>query len=471
MTGFVAVTSGVTNVVIPASINGHPVVNIDVDAFYGCTKLTNVVVPASVTNLADKAFDGCTKLTNIIFLGSAPALGANVFLSVPANATIFTGITNGWSSIYDGLSVSPLLVGLTNDAITIVGCNTSNTNYSGKVTIPAVVGAYPVANIGFEAFAFCTNLTSVVIPNNVWNIGAEAFGECSSLTNVVFPASLTTIGAGAFASCTSLARMTIPGGVTYIDGNAFAVTTNLTSITFLGNAPQLGEAVFYWDFYKTITIYYNCNTSGWGTTFGGDTPEPTVGTGVVDGYSVMISGGVVAITGYTGPGGAVAIPAMINGYPVTTIGQDAFLSCTGLTSINIPASVTSIGLGAFNGCSYLTNVTFLGNAPVLGGHAFGSDLLLSAIYYYYGTTGWGTTFDSIPTVELGSAPQIVGGASVQGTNFGFTINASANQTVTVEASTNLVNWQPVWTNTLFTVSTNFIDPQWQNFPSRYYRLQ
>jgi hypothetical protein len=229
--------------------------------------------------------------------------------------------------------------------------------------------------------------------------------------------------------------------------------------------------VFYWDFYETITIYYNCNTSGWDATFGGDTPEPTVGTGVVDGYSVMISGGAVAITNYSGAGGAVAIPAMINGYPVTSIAQGAFQSNTGLTSINVPAGVTNVALGAFNGCSSLTNVTFLGNAPLLGGHAFASDTLLSAIYYYYGTTGWGTTYDSIPTVELGSAPQIVGGASVQGTNFGFTINASASQTITVEGSTNLVNWQPIWTNTLSAASTNFIDPQWQNFSRRYYRVQ
>ena len=51
------------------------------------------------------------------------------------------------------------------------------------------------------------------------------------------------------------------------------------------------------------------------------------------------------------------------------------------------------------------------------------------------------------------------------------IQGRINQTVVVEASTNLVNWQTIWTNTLSTVSTNFIDPDWVNHPRRFYRLR
>ena len=55
--------------------------------------------------------------------------------------------------------------------------------------------------------------------------------------------------------------------------------------------------------------------------------------------------------------------------------------------------------------------------------------------------------------------------------YGFTISGVTNQTIVVEASTNLSNWQPIWTNTLSAVSTNFVDPQWLNHPRRFYRLQ
>jgi len=49
----------------------------------------------------------------------------------------------------------------------------------------------------------------------------------------------------------------------------------------------------------------------------------------------------------------VAIPATINGYPVTNIDDDAFLNQRGITSVTIPNSVTSIGVEAFASCSSL----------------------------------------------------------------------------------------------------------------------
>ena len=61
------------------------------------------------------------------------------------------------------------------------------------------------------------------------------------------------------------------------------------------------------------------------------------------GFYYTASGGNIIIIAYTGPGGAVVIPATIDGMPVTGIGEGAFAYITGLTSITIPNSVTSIG--------------------------------------------------------------------------------------------------------------------------------
>ena len=59
--------------------------------------------------------------------------------------------------------------------------------------------------------------------------------------------------------------------------------------------------------------------------------------------------------------GEIIIPSSVTynsvSYSVTSIGYEAFSSCTGLTSVTIPNSVTSIGDWAFYGCSSLTSVT------------------------------------------------------------------------------------------------------------------
>ena len=96
-------------------------------------------------------------------------------------------------------------------------------------------------------------------------------------------------------------------------------------------------------------------------------------------------------------------------------------------------------------------------------------------YYLPGTTGWDSfaTNSGLPTVEL-STPQIdTRSASLQanGGGFGFTIIGYPTQTMTVEASTNLVNWQPLQTITFTGIVTNFVDAQWKNYPSRFYRVQ
>jgi len=98
------------------------------------------------------------------------------------------------------------------------------------------------------------------------------------------------------------------------------------------------------------------------------------------------------------------------------------------------------------------------------------------VYYLPGTTGWTTTFDGRPTaLRFLPNPVILNSSSglgVQANGFGFTISWATNTSVVVEAATNLANpvWMPVSTN-IFTGGTSyFSDPQWTNYPGRFYRL-
>lgn len=84
----------------------------------------------------------------------------------------------------------------------------------------------------------------------------------------------------------------------------------------------------------------------------------TVPADLVDGdYTYTEVGGVATVTGYTGPGGAIAIPSTLGGYPTAHIGDNSFKSCTSLTSVTIPSNVSTIGENAFRDCTSITSMT------------------------------------------------------------------------------------------------------------------
>ena len=87
-------------------------------------------------------------------------------------------------------------------------------------------------------------------------------------------------------------------------------------------------------------------------------------------FTYTSDGSVATITGYTGSGGAVTIPATITGLPVTAIGSSAFYNKSSLTSVTIPDSVTSIGNGAFEYCTRMTSVTNGNGVTSIGSYAF-----------------------------------------------------------------------------------------------------
>jgi hypothetical protein len=144
---------------------------------------------------------------------------------------------------------------------------------------------------------------------------------------------------------------------------------------------------------------------------------------------------------------------------------------TSLASVTIPSSVTTLRQEAFFNCP-LTSVYFQGNAPSADSYVFGGNNNATA-YYLPGATGWGPTFAGLPTVLWN--PQVQNGDATFGvrTNqFGFTITGSSNLVVVVEACERVSSaiWLPVATNTLTGGSSYFSDPQWTNYPARFYRL-
>jgi hypothetical protein len=152
---------------------------------------------------------------------------------------------------------------------------TGYTGSGGAVTVPNWTNGYPVTVIEDEAFAGCTNQTSISIGTNITNIGVGAFERCSSLTAIqvdtnnpayssiegvlfdksqtslvqypggkvgayTIPNTVTTIGENAFFYCSTVTSVMVPNSVTNIETQAFGVCANLTAFYFKGNAPTIG---------------------------------------------------------------------------------------------------------------------------------------------------------------------------------------------------------------------------------------
>lgn len=134
--------------------------------------------------------------------------------------------------------------------------------------------------------------------------------------------------------------------------------------------------------------------------------------------------GTATIDDYTGSGGAVTIPAVYDGYPVTairndafngdasitsitlpegllSIGNHAFFGCTGLTAITIPSTVTSIGTAAFQNCQSLASIDIPDSVTSLGDYAFFGCTGLQNLRIGAGLPGIGTgTFQNCTFLEM-----------------------------------------------------------------------
>ena len=214
----------------------------------------------------------------------------------------------------------------------------------------------------------------MTIPSSVTHIGVSAFVVCSSLTSVTIPEGVTSIGDWAFYGCSGLTSVTIPSSVTSIGSRAFYDCDRLTLVDFKGRPPNVGSYAFY-DIPSSATgSYLPQYASEWEAVISnGKWNRLTMKEGdtILEFLTYEIIDGKVTIAGCdTSAFGTLAIPATIDGYPVTIIGDSAFRGCSGLTSVTIPSSVTSIGSYAFYKCSSLTSVKIPSSVTSIGDYAF-----------------------------------------------------------------------------------------------------
>ena len=288
------------SVVIPSTVTydgtTYSVIFIGDYAFGGCSGLTSVTIPNSVTSIGGSAFNSCSGLTSVTIPNNVTSIGGSAFYCC-------SGLTS--------------------------------------VTIPN-----SVTSIGKSAFSGCSGLTSVTIPTGVTSIGGGAFSHCSSLTSINVASGNTHYSSidgvlynyvqNTLIQCPGAkTSVTIPTGVTSIGSSAFYGCSGLTSINVVSGNTH----------YSSIDgVLYN---------YVQDTLIQCPGAKT----SVTIPNSVTSI-GYGAFYGCSGLTSATIPNSVTSIGEGAFWDCSGLTSVTIGNSVTSIGRWAFSGCSSLTTLNF-----------------------------------------------------------------------------------------------------------------
>ena len=202
-------TIKVTDVILPETVT-----RIDHDAFGGTSALKSVNIPGSLQSIGDAAFSNC-------YLTELPVIPDGVELP----RGLYYGCMESRVSVPDSYTVLPEM------------CFWASRTQ--EFALPATL-----KEIGKNAFQFCRAMSRIDLPEGLRVIGETAFEECEQLTDLVLPETLESLGNGAFTDCTALQTVVIREGLTAIPEMAFCGCGSLKSVTLPSSIQSIAESAF-----------------------------------------------------------------------------------------------------------------------------------------------------------------------------------------------------------------------------------
>ena len=291
------------------------------NAFNGCDRLENIIIPNSVTEIGEGTFENCTSLKKIIIPNKVSAIKNGTFNFCYSLEDII--ISESVNSIDDQCFFS--CYNLRNIVV-----DEKNNSYS---SIDGVL--YNKENT--EIIMCPVNKSEVVLPNSLKTIKSAAFNECEKLKSISIPSGVETIEDQAFYNCTNLKNINIPDSVTNIGRDAFHETSWLESKQS-----------------ENPLVIIN------GILIDAEKCSETV---IIPKSVLHIGDGAFANNQKTTH---VDIPNS-----VISVGVRAFSECENLTNVNLYEGISTIGTEAFYGCRNLKSITIPESVTTIGDYALG----------------------------------------------------------------------------------------------------
>ena len=264
-------------------------------AFYGCSSLSTIILPADITSIGQSAFCDCSALQTITIPEGVTRIGSYAFLRCNglSSVVIPAGVTSVGDNAFTECQKLIEIINKTGTNMNEKAYNKSTTNvHSGSASLLQTTSdgyvfystggvTYLYAYVGDQrelvlpetyngqeyaiyqlAFARNKQIVSVTIPNSVKSIGEWAFYSCTSLETVTLGSGITSISIGVFSGCTSLTNVVLPDSVTEIGDAVFQNCSNLESITFSANVTEIGNQVIE-KCSSLTTVYYKGTEEQW----------------------------------------------------------------------------------------------------------------------------------------------------------------------------------------------------------------